>query len=72
MVHVIIVEAAYIWDKMVITAGITTFEFQEESEIHEYTVGSHFLVVLPSSAKFRPPNKSPGKAQLEWSKTGKL
>lgn len=33
--YVIIMDAAYIRDKMVIPVGITMCEFQEEREIHE-------------------------------------
>lgn len=65
-------EAASIWDKMAITVGISACEFKRKAKFMKCTVGSHFLVVLPSSAKFRLTNKSPGKPRLGWNKTGKL
>lgn len=72
LVHAIVMEAARIWDKVVRTVGMQYVTLKRKVKFMKYTVGSHLLVVLPSSAKFRITNKSPSKPQREWNKIGKL
>lgn len=72
LVYVIIMDAACIWDKMVIPVGITMCEFQEESEIHEIHCGEPLSPCPSFRAAFRLTNKSPSKTQLEQNKTSKL